>query len=69
MFTISHAIGPRDDDRRTLYSSKNVWFHPEKDGAPAFMEILDHGEIRIFDEGIAIVMNDNGKTVAKYKLG
>jgi hypothetical protein len=66
MFTVMHAPGDRED-RRILYASKNVWFYPEKDGAPAYVTIVDG--IHILDEGLVIVMNDNGKTVAKYKLG
>ena len=71
MFTVLH-ISKDGDEPQTMYQTKKVTLWPaDKDvGSTAWLEIETEQPTvsQILDEGTVIVMNDNGKTVAKHKL-
>ena len=72
MFTVLH-ISKDGDEPQTMYQAKKVilWPAPKNIGGSAWIEIDTEQPTvsQVFDAGTVIVMNDNGKTVAKYKLG
>ena len=71
MFTVLH-ISKRDDEPQTMYQTKKIilWPADKSMSGEAWLEIeTDQPTVsQMFDEGVIIVMNDNGKTVAKHKL-
>ena len=70
MFTVMH-IHDSDDrlSQKTLYQADRVIHQPEKEGRPASLEFIATGGFIELYEGQVFIMNDNGSTVAKYKLG
>ncbi|CAB4130742.1 hypothetical protein UFOVP122_24 [uncultured Caudovirales phage] len=70
MFTVLHLEETDLDGPQRLYQTERPIYWKSKDSL-SFLEIStdEKGIVRLLETGTAIVMNDNGKTVAKYKLG
>jgi hypothetical protein len=71
MFTVMHVADHDLEVGTRLYQTKLPIYYPGDSGAPAWFEMStdDPRTPHLLDHGTVIVMNDNGKTVAKYKLG
>lgn len=71
MFTVLHVADHELEVGTRLYQTKLPIYYPGELGAPAWFEMSTEDPLkpRLLDHGTVIVMNDNGKTVAKYKLG
>jgi len=70
MFTVLHFEETELEGPQRLYQTERAIYWKSKD-ALSFLEIStdEKGKVNLLEKGTAIVMNDNGKTVAKYKLG
>tara|TARA_R110000868_G_scaffold62328_4_gene188446 strand:- start:3636 stop:3848 length:213 start_codon:yes stop_codon:yes gene_type:complete len=70
MFTVLHfEDGDREGPQRLYQTDKPIYWK-SKD-ALSFLEMStnEKGKVHLLEQGLAIVMNGNGKTVATYKLG
>ena len=70
MFTVLHFEESDLEGPQYLYQTDKPIYWKSKD-ALSFLEMStnEKGIVHLLETGTAIVMNDSGKTVAKYKLG
>lgn len=70
MFTVLHFEDGDLEGTQQLYETEQPIYWKTKN-AFGFLEMStnEKGKVHLLEHGLAIVMNTNGKTVAKYKLG